>query len=80
MTNNDIQTFPQRTPLTCDAHGMTLRDYFAAQAMAALIMEPKWDEGQTSLAIQLGNGKSFVEKCSSAAYVIADAMMESRQP
>lgn len=49
--------------------GMTLRDYFAAQAMQAFIAAPAecWPEGVQSLSI------------SEAAYQQADAMLKARQ-
>jgi hypothetical protein len=43
--------------------GMTLRDYFAAKAMAALIMERA----------------TFNEKLPITAYKMADAMMKARE-
>ena len=46
--------------------GMTLRDYFAAKAMQALISEP-------SLT-------ATMEEFANRAYQIADAMMEQRKP
>lgn len=59
--------------------GMTLRDYFAAKAMAALICEPPWNEGSnaivTSLVTTTGNA---AHRFSIAAYVIADAMLAAR--
>jgi len=44
--------------------GMTLRDYFAAKAMAAIISDPQW----------MGGPKN----CSEWAYKYADAMIEAR--
>jgi hypothetical protein len=63
----DIQAFP-----TPDANfvnknwGMTLRDYFAAKAMQALISEPSL--------------KATMDEFAHRAYQIADIMMEERQP
>ena len=52
------------------AVSMTLRDYFASQAMAAIIANKTlvdlYSAGSTSAAIQ--------------AYVIADAMLKARKP
>ena len=47
-------------------HGMTLRDYFAAKAMQALISEPSL--------------KASMDEFAHRAYQIADIMMEERQP
>ena len=44
-------------------HGMTLRDYFAAQAMQALI--EKYDESPVEISLE--------------AYEIADAMLKERE-
>ena len=49
-------------------NGMTLRDYFAAKAMAAILQtddDLEWDDDQNSLA--------------SAAYGYADAMLRVRE-
>lgn len=48
--------------------GMTLRDYFAAKAMAAMVASPDYVEGswfQEDIAIQ--------------AYTMADAMLAARE-
>ena len=62
--NNGGPAFPAldaRTMLS----GMTLRDYFAAKAMQALLAEPKVTK---DLMLYAG-----------AAYDVADAMMEARK-
>lgn len=64
------------------ARGMTLRDYFAAKAVAALIAEPEWHNSDSGLCFRL-NGK----RCSGdaatdfakAAYAMADAMLAARE-
>jgi len=48
--------------------GMTLRDYFAAQAMQAMLARTPWDESGVSYAQLTGS-----------AYEMADAMMLSRE-
>jgi hypothetical protein len=67
--------FPQKEPLTSDHHGMTLRDYFAAKAMAAFISEPVQGVEQP-LFHDLGNGTSIDIAVSS--YEMADAMLKAR--
>ena len=61
--------------------GMSLRDYFAAMAMAALIAEPMWEEGSKSLATALteGDGSLGLTRYARAAYKIADAMLAERE-
>ena len=60
---SDIPAFPY--PDHGDT-GMTLRDYFAAKAMQALISEPSL--------------KATMDEFAHRAYQIADIMMEERQP
>lgn len=77
--------FPQKQPLTCDEHGMALRDYFAAKSLAALITEPKWHDGQSGLILTILQDGGFEEAprdtasmYTKAAYLLADAMIEER--
>ena len=60
--------FPQQFNGTTEPSlsGMTLRDYFAAKAMQALISEPSL--------------KASMDEFAHRAYQIADIMMEERQP
>ena len=59
----------------CESHngeeGMSLRDYFAGQAMAAMIT--------TAAAPAIVGGLSGAESnCAAAAYMMADAMINER--
>jgi len=63
--------------------GMTLRDYFAAKAMAALIAEPNWDqESESGLALVFALTNDLTacgaDRYSAAAYRVADAMLTAR--
>lgn len=64
--------------------GMTLRDYFAAKAMAALIAEPV-GEGWTGTAVhwtdqlQMHTQMSGPDIFAHAAYMMADAMIKARE-
>lgn len=58
---------PAAFPSEYGREGMTLRDYFAGEALAALI--------QTSTPRQLDATKRLAE----AAYIVADAMLAARQ-
>ena len=61
--------------------GMTLRDYFAAKAMHALIVEPPWGEGSSATvhAWSKGfHGEDPCERFALVAYRIADAMLAER--
>ncbi|SEO79198.1 hypothetical protein [Nitrosovibrio sp. Nv6] len=51
------------------ATGMTLRDYFAAKALAGLVAHPECDE------IELHTAASLAYE----AYMVADAMLEARK-
>jgi hypothetical protein len=62
----DIPAFPQPINPNENGRGMTLRDYFAAKAMQALISEPSL--------------KASMDEFAHRAYQIADIMMEERQP
>jgi hypothetical protein len=60
---NNTPAFPN--PHLRDDSGMTLRDYFAAKAMQAILSNPEYGDDDTSLA--------------GAAYYVADAMMKARE-
>ena len=47
--------------------GMTLRDYFAAKAMQALLSDPNWREDMD------------FDETASAGYTMADAMLKARE-
>jgi hypothetical protein len=59
-TNTGGPAFPTHLNLT---QGMTLRDYFAAKAMQAIV----------------SNGDVDPQKISQASYIIADAMLKARE-
>jgi hypothetical protein len=65
----DIPAFPTETEFTY-RDGMTLRDYFAAKAMA--IMWDAYDKGYCGL-----NDK--YETIADGAYLMADAMLKARE-
>ena len=50
--------------------GMSLRDYFAAKAMQALVSAEEWSPGKTQ--------EEYKSETGSFAYQLADAMMEAR--
>lgn len=63
----NIPAFPRpSTPRTLGQEGMTLRDYFAGQAMQALI-QSNWDD---CARINI--------RCANTAYSFADAMLKQR--
>ena len=67
----DIPAFPTENIVY---KGMTLRDYFAAKAMQALIQfEDK------ALPYESRNTKDFDDRVSYQAYRYADAMMKARE-
>lgn len=53
-----------------DTMGLTIRDYFAAQALAQLIARL---ENESHATIE-----SAAKECAEAAYVFADAMLKER--
>jgi hypothetical protein len=73
----DIPAFPLEVIYTQENekfNGMTLRDYFAAKAMQALIQF----EDQ-ALPYESRNTKDFDDRVSYQAYRYADAMMKERE-
>jgi hypothetical protein len=71
---NNPPAFPQNPsnfdPLT---HGMTLRDYFAAQALTGAQI---WDAVINGKNAQFSQG---TEKLAEVAYAVADAMLKARE-
>lgn len=71
------QSAKQRQVLT--NVGMSLRDFFAAKALASLICEPSWG-GSNSLTWTLGPKTTDVAlNYAKVAYQFADAMLEARK-
>ena len=90
-TNTGGPAFPQNTQIVAPAGqvlhqgfmgGMTLRDYFAAKAMAAIIQSGKWGP-QTADALHYEDDQEFVNNKASClaegAYQMADAMLKARE-
>jgi hypothetical protein len=61
---------------------MTLRDYFAAEAMGALILAASTNENMTALLIERARTNNFKvaseDWLASSAYAQADAMLKAR--
>ena len=55
--------------------GMTLRDYFAGQALVTLIMQ----DPKTTHALDNPNGRTWDDWITMNAYGIADAMLKARE-
>ena len=62
--------------------GMTLRDYFAAKAMHALMTEPPWGNGSSSMVHAWAKDSRMKpgtpERYAQVAYAMADAMLKAR--
>lgn len=73
---NDINdggpAFPLKEPLGCDAIGMTLRDYFAAQALGVMCSSNVNATGTFATP----EGRAAV---ASVCYLMADAMLTARK-
>lgn len=75
--DDPLPAFPQ--PATADGHrtnaspGMTLRDYFAAMAMSAIVSNPRRLGAAASKS-----GRGSAEFAAAAAYSHADAMIVAR--
>jgi len=64
---------------SADQSGMTLRDYFAAKALLALITEPQFGENSRPIIARIGNeGLYECDNYAFAAYKLADAMIAER--
>ena len=64
---NNPQAFPISGSQYKHTEGMTLRDYFAAKAMQALLSDTDWRLDMD------------IEDTAKAAYMTADAMLEARK-
>lgn len=79
MSSNDIRAFPGPDQATCenDIHqGMTLRDYFAAKAMQAIVSNT-----ETLERMEHGANENMISPdvlVATGAYGIADAMLAER--
>ena len=75
---NNFPAFPVHAQCG-EESGMSMRDYFAAKAMAALICEPPWMEGASSLVNEWRTkGEMGPAQFASSAYKMADAMLKER--
>ena len=81
-TNKGGPAFPQNTKIVAAAGqelhqgfigGMTLRDYFAAKAMAGMLADP-----DTARTVQKARRK-MDEAVAELAYMYADAMLKARE-
>ncbi len=64
------------------AIGMSLRDYFAAKAMHALVVEPPWNDGGIATVHSWSkdfHGGDPIARFAYAAYKMADAMLAMRE-
>ena len=68
ITNNGGPAFPVQDASKWQAHGMSLRDYFAAKAMQGMLADlPKTMYGEM-----------WTHNVAIAAYAVADAMLEAQ--
>ncbi len=65
-TPENPPAFPVTGPVHCNDRGMTLRDYFAGQALAVMTAAPDYSKGPCNAAI------------AKRAYIIADEMLTAR--
>lgn len=84
-TPRDVPAFPTNGPDNgVYGAGISMRDYFAAKALAALIAEPQRGEGCTSTLSQVygGNvsiGMDIEHVFAKVSYAMADAMLAARE-
>jgi hypothetical protein len=73
------QAFPVQHENGFTVDGMTLRDYFAAKAMAAMITASIGEANRVEIANQANNrGMELKDSVAAAAYEHADAMLRAR--
>ena len=80
--NDGGPAFPLKEPLTSDSLGMSLRDYFAAKAMLALLTHHggyTGDEADQSSIPCLREDVLDVDSLAQYAYSQADAMLAERE-
>ena len=70
----DTQAFPN--PHRTDIGGMSLRDYFAAKAMQAMLSSPEFLVVVTADQAVGGNAK---DRVSNVSFAYADAMLKARE-
>lgn len=71
-----------RDGLIGSALGMTLRDFFAAKAMHAIITEPTYEGAQSFFMYfkkRLGLKGEGMDEYAQVAYAMADAMLRARE-
>lgn len=79
VSNNGGPLLPAKGTQRFVNQGMSLRDYFAGEALTALIAQPLWQEGMTGIAFRLGGGgNDEAANFAKAAFAIADAMLLER--
>ena len=75
--NNGGPAFPQKEPLSNDWHGMSLRDYFAAKAMNAVLANNGGDvQANSECGWSLCN--CTFSDVAEFSYQVADAMLAER--
>lgn len=72
-TNTGGPAFPSPTDGMLDNEGMTLRDYFAAKAMQAVLTSP------ILMAAVGSKGGSATQHIAKQSYEMADAMLKARE-
>jgi hypothetical protein len=79
-----IDKSPSAFPCPAERHGdsagLSIRDYFAAKAMQAILGSIMSDK-QTVIAIHVSENlrQEMPIHCSNMAYVVADAMLKARE-
>lgn len=71
--NDGGPAFPVQDASTWQAHGMSLRDYFAGQALQGLLANPKL---QSQILKTGGAHGGWIE---ASSFAFADAMLEARK-
>jgi hypothetical protein len=72
------QAFPVGNPTHGGEPGMTLRDWFAGQALAGILANPTVKDWEVA-ASEMGDPDALVQVCALMAHKQADAMLAERE-
>jgi len=78
VKDNSEPAFPVEAPNEIYS-GMSLRDYFAAKSMQAIITKLPIIDQLSEFGISINNKNKYNEDIAESAYCIADAMLEERK-
>ena len=76
MSDKNQPAFPVQDASTWQAHGLSIRDYFAAKAMQGILSDSNAVDEETGNKITIPDD---AESVAVASYEMADAMIRARE-